>query len=98
MGMVSPLGIGVEATWKGLLEGRGGIRPVSFFDASPLRSRIAGEVEGFDPEAFGIDFKLAKRCDRFTQFALATTHEALRHARLEITPSISDRVGVIIGS
>ncbi len=98
MGMVSPLGIGVDATWKGVLEGRSGIRPVSFFDASHLRCRIAGEVEGFDPEAFGIDFKLAKRCDRFTQFALATTHEALRHARLEIDPSFSDRVGVIVGS
>jgi 3-oxoacyl-[acyl-carrier-protein] synthase II len=98
MGMVSPLGIGVEATWKGVLEGRTGIRPVSFFDASPLRCRIAGEVPGFSPETFGIDFKLAKRCDRFTQFALATTHEALQQARLAITPAISERIGVIIGS
>jgi 3-oxoacyl-[acyl-carrier-protein] synthase II len=98
MGMVSPLGIGVDASWKGVLDGRSGVGPITHFDASPLRSRIAGEVHGFDPEVFGIDFKLAKRCDRFTQFALATTHEALNHARLTVEPSFSERVGVIVGS
>ncbi|MDB5057898.1 MAG: Beta-ketoacyl synthase [Chloroflexi bacterium] len=98
MGVISPLGIGVDATWNGLIEGRSGIRPITFFDPSLLRSRIAGEVEGFDPTAFDIDFKLAKRCDRFTQFALATSHEALAQAQLSIEPSFSERVGVIIGS
>jgi beta-ketoacyl-acyl-carrier-protein synthase II len=59
---------------------------------------MAGEVQGFDPTCFDIDFKLAKRCDRFTQFAMATTHEALSHARLTIDKAGADRVGVIIGS
>jgi 3-oxoacyl-[acyl-carrier-protein] synthase II len=98
MGAISPLGIGVEATWRSLIEGRSGIRAVSFFDAAPLRSRIAGEVHGFDPSAFDIDPKLAKRCDRFAQFSMATVHEALSQACLTIDDTMAERVGVIIGS
>jgi 3-oxoacyl-[acyl-carrier-protein] synthase II len=98
MGAISPLGIGLDATWDRLIAGCGGIGPVTFFDATPLRCRIAGEVEGFDPGDFDIDFKLARRCDRFSLFSLATVHEALKHARLTIDPSFADRVGVIIGS
>lgn len=98
MGAISPLGIGLDATWNALIEGRCGIRGITFFDASPLRSRIAGEVHGFDPTAFGIDPKVAKRCDRFTQFSMATVQEALCQGRLTVDPSFADRVGVIIGS
>ena len=96
--MISPLGIGLDATWSELIAGRGGIGPVTFFDASPLPSRIAGEAPNFDPLQFDIDRKLARRCDRFTLFSLATTQEALSHARLTVDPSFADRVGVIIGS
>jgi 3-oxoacyl-[acyl-carrier-protein] synthase II len=98
MGVISPLGIGLDATWKGLVEGRSGIGPVTFFDASVLRCRFAGEVHGFDPGAFDIDFKLAKRCDRFTLLAMATVQEALTQGRLTIDESMADRAGVIIGS
>lgn len=98
MGVLSPLGLGQEATWSGLLAGRSGIGPVTFFDASPLPSRIAGEVPNFDPKCYDIDAKLARRCDRFTQLAMAATHEALGQSRLAIDPSISERVGVVIGS
>lgn len=97
MGVISPLGVGVEPTWSGLIAGRCGIGEVTFFDASELPSRIAGEVKDFDPTAF-MDRKLARRCDRFSQFSLAATHEALTHARLTFDPSFADRVGVIIGS
>ena len=97
MGVISPLGIGVERTWSGLIAGEGGIGPVTFFDASPLPSRIAGQVPGFDPEQF-MDKKLARRCDRFTQFALATTQEALEQSGLVVDASIAERIGVIIGS
>lgn len=98
MGVISPLGVGLEPTWSNLIAGRCGIGPVTFFDASALPSRIAGEVRDFDPQAFDIDKKLARRCDRFTQFSLATTHQALSQARLTLDPSFADRVGVIIGS
>jgi 3-oxoacyl-[acyl-carrier-protein] synthase II len=98
IGLISPLGIGLDATWKGLIEGRGGVGPVTNFDASALRSRIAGEVQGFDPADFGIDLKLARRCDRFSLFSMAATHEALEHGRLTVDPSFADRMGVIVGS
>jgi 3-oxoacyl-[acyl-carrier-protein] synthase II len=98
MGVISPLGIGLDTTWSELIAGRGGIGPVTFFNASPLPSRIAGEAPNFDPLQFDIDRKLARRCDRFTLFSLATTQEALSHARLTVDPSFADRVGVIIGS
>lgn len=97
MGVISPLGVGLERTWTGLVEGRTGIGPVTFFDPAPLSSRIAGEVPNFDPKAF-MDAKLARRCDRFSQFSLATAAMALEQARLTVDPSYSDRVGVIIGS
>jgi 3-oxoacyl-[acyl-carrier-protein] synthase II len=98
MGVISPLGVGLEPTWSNLIAGRCGIGPVTFFDPAPLPCRIAGEVKGFDPQHFDIDKKLARRCDRFTQFALATSRQALVQARLTIDPSFADRVGVIIGS
>jgi 3-oxoacyl-[acyl-carrier-protein] synthase II len=98
MGVISPLGVGLEATWSGLIAGRSGIGPVTLFDVSKLSSQIAGEVRQFDPSDFDIDRKLARRCDRFTLFAMATAQEALTAARLTITPSFSERVGVIIGS
>jgi 3-oxoacyl-[acyl-carrier-protein] synthase II len=97
MGVISPLGIGLEATWHALIEGRNGIREITFFDATGYPSRIAGEVAGFDPGVF-MDRKLARRCDRFTQFAMATTEEALRQARLTIEPAMAERIGVVIGS
>lgn len=97
-GVISPLGVGLAPTWSGLVEGRCGVRGVSFFDASRLPSRIAGEVPDFEPTEY-MDRKLARRCDRFTQFAMATAHEALTQARLTtIDPSFAERVGVIIGS
>jgi len=97
MGVISPLGVGLDATWDGLIAGRSGIGPVTFFDASALPSRMAGEVPEFDASQF-MDRKLARRCDRFTQFAMATTEEALQQAKLTVDHSFSERVGVIIGS
>jgi 3-oxoacyl-[acyl-carrier-protein] synthase II len=97
MGVISPLGTGVESTWSGLINGRCGVHEITFFDASGLPSRIAGEVRDFDPTAY-MDRKLARRCDRFSQFSLAATHEALTQAHLTFDPSCAERTGVIIGS
>ncbi|HLS91505.1 MAG TPA: beta-ketoacyl-ACP synthase II [Limnochordia bacterium] len=96
MGAISPLGIGVDALWEGLIQGRSGVGPITSFDASRFSTRIAAEVKDFDPTDF-MDRKDARRMDRFAQFAVAGARMALEDA------SISDnvdweRVGVLIGS
>ncbi len=97
VGLVSPLGIGTEVTWQGLLEGRSGIGPITQFDPSDYPSRIAGEVTGFDPADF-LDKKEIKKSDRFIQLALAASQFALEDSGLTIAAANAERVGVIIGS
>ncbi|MBX5493450.1 MAG: beta-ketoacyl-[acyl-carrier-protein] synthase II, partial [Chloroflexi bacterium] len=83
MGAVTPLGLDVPSTWEAMLAGRSGIGPITRFDASGYRVRIAAEVQGFDPEPV-MGKKEARRTDRFVQMALAATREALADARLTI--------------
>ncbi len=97
LGVVSPVGLDVESTWSGLVAGRAGVGPISQFDASELDVRIAGEVRGFDPTRF-MEPKEARRTDRFTQFALAATAEALTMADLVVDEASSHEVGVIVGA
>ncbi len=97
IGLVSPLGVGTEATWEGLLSGRSGIGPITKFDASEYASRIAGEVRAFDAAQF-VAKKDLKKMDLFIQYALAATQFALDDAELKISPEHADRVGVYIGS
>lgn len=97
IGLVSPLGVGTDATWEGLLAGRSGVGPITRFDASEFNSRIAGEVPDFDPEAF-MDRKDARKADTFIQYALAATSVAMSDSGLTIDDSNAERVGVIIGS
>ncbi|WPD19944.1 beta-ketoacyl-ACP synthase II [Thermaerobacter composti] len=97
VGAVTPLGVGVDALWEGILAGRSGIRRISRFDPSPFPSQIAGEVPGFDPTAF-IDRKEARRMDRFTQFAMATVAMALQDAGLDPASLDGDRLGVVMGT
>lgn len=97
VGLVSPLGVGTEQTWRAILEGRSGIGPITAFDASGFPSRIAGEVKGFEPEKF-IERKELKRMGRFIQFAIAATEFAMQASGLKVTPENSERVGVYISS
>ncbi|HUY96707.1 MAG TPA: beta-ketoacyl-ACP synthase II [Verrucomicrobiae bacterium] len=97
MGAVSPLGVGVEATWSGLLAGRNGIDRIASFDPSPFASQMAGEVKGFDPQSF-LERKHAQHTARFTQFALFAAQEAMTASGLAITDANRHDVGVIIGS
>jgi 3-oxoacyl-[acyl-carrier-protein] synthase II len=97
IGMISPLGIGNEATWQGLVEGRSGIGPITKFDVSQYTSRIAGEVHGFDPEQW-IEKKEVKKSDTFIHFAIAAATIAARDSGLDMSNEDSDRVGVVIGS
>jgi 3-oxoacyl-[acyl-carrier-protein] synthase II len=97
VGLVIPTGIGAATAWKNVCEGKSGIGPLTRFDASRFETKIAGEVKGFNPDLV-IDRKEVKRMDLFVQFALVATKEALEDARLEITPEIGERMGVIVGT
>jgi 3-oxoacyl-[acyl-carrier-protein] synthase II len=97
VGLVSPVGVGTEETWKALLEGQSGIGPITLFDASKYSCRFAGEVKGFAPEKF-IERKDVKKMGRFIHFALAASKFAISQAALEITPENAERVGVYVGS
>src|SRR5512141_2693854 len=97
LGAVSPVGQGVENTWREFLAGTSGVGPITQFDASSYPSRIAGEVKDFRPPTC-VEPKEAKRMSRFELFALAATEEAIAQAKLTIDDSNSERVGVLIGT
>ncbi len=97
VGVVSPIGTGVQAFWNALMEGRSGVRRIAAFDPSAFDCQIAAEMTDFDPSAF-MDRKEIRRNDRFVHFAVAATRMALEDAKFAITPQTADRVGVIIGT
>lgn len=97
LGLVTPLGIGVEENWSALLEGRSGIGTITSFDSSSLPVHIAGEVKGFDPADY-IEHKEIKKMDRFIHFAIAASQMAVDDSGLRITDANAERVGVVIGS
>ncbi|MBC7223999.1 MAG: beta-ketoacyl-ACP synthase II [Anaerolineae bacterium] len=97
LGAVTSLGNGVETYWKGLLEGRSGVGPMTYFDVSEYPTRIAALVKDFDPLDF-MDRKDAKRTARFTQYAWAAAAEALAQAQLDLSKEDPFRVGAEIGS
>jgi len=97
LGCISPVGNSVEETWQALLAGKSGAASITHFDASHHKTKFAAEVKGFDGVAlFGT--REARKMDRFTQFAMAATQEALAQAGLDINTSNRDRIGVLIGS
>ncbi|MBI5286610.1 MAG: beta-ketoacyl-ACP synthase II, partial [Deltaproteobacteria bacterium] len=97
LGVISPLGTGVEKTWDGILKGKSGIRRITRFDPTNFPVQIAGEVPDFNPEAF-IEKKEIKKMDLFIQYALASSLMAVKDAGLEINESNAERVGVYIGA
>ena len=98
IGLISPLGIGTEETWNGLMEGRSGIAAVTRFEMSEeYPCRIAGEVKGFEPTQF-FPKKEIKKTDTFIQYSMGAAQFAIEDSGLEIDESNGDRVGVLIGS
>ncbi len=95
LGVVSPVGIGVKETWQGLLNGKLGIDRISRFDPSELRVQIAGEVKEFEPADY-MDYKEARRLDRYIQFAVAAAKEAYEDAGLATSGLDHDRIGVFV--
>ena len=97
MGMVSPLGTGLEKTWQALIQGKSAVARITKFDPTGFDTQIAAEVKDFVPENF-IDKKDLKRMDIFIQYAVASAAMALEDSQLKITPAIADRVGVVVGA
>jgi 3-oxoacyl-[acyl-carrier-protein] synthase II len=97
IGIISPLGLDVPSTWQEIIAGRSGVDFITLFDASEFDVKIAGEVKGFDPLLY-IDRKRARHMDRFTQFAIAASLEAVESTSLRIDSSNGYEVGVIIGN
>jgi 3-oxoacyl-[acyl-carrier-protein] synthase II len=97
VGMITPLGVGVQESWDGLLAGRSGIRKITHFDASNFPTQIAGEVEGFSAEDY-IESKEIKKMDRFIHLAVAAASISLADSGLKITDENAERVGVTVGS
>jgi len=97
MGMVSPLGTGVEKTWQALIQGKSAVARITKFDPTGFDTQIAAEVKDFVPENF-IDKKELKRMDIFIQYAMGAAAMALEDSQLKITPANADRVGVVVGA
>ncbi|WP_019637261.1 beta-ketoacyl-ACP synthase II [Paenibacillus fonticola] len=97
LGVISPLGNEVELFWNRLVHGESGISAIDTFDASRHKTKIAGIVRDFDPDAlFGR--REARRMDRFCQFALAATEQAVADAGLDLEQTDKERMGVYVGS
>ncbi|MDZ4245834.1 MAG: beta-ketoacyl-ACP synthase II [Dehalococcoidia bacterium] len=97
LGIISPMGLDAKTTWEALADGRSSVGPITHFDASNFSTKIAAEVKGFDPVQF-MDRKDARHMDRFTQFAMAASLQAVEQANLKLDGDTGDETGVIIGS
>ena len=93
MGAITPLGNTIDAYWNGLINGVSGADMITLFDASKFRTKFACEVKGFEPTNF-LDRKEARKIDRFTQFALVVSDQAMADAGLTSENINPDRVGV----
>jgi 3-oxoacyl-[acyl-carrier-protein] synthase II len=97
IGAVSPVGLTVSSMWEALISGKSGIDYISSFDPAPFDTKFAAEVKGFDPMMY-VSRKEAHRMDRFTQFAVAASLQAVESAGLKIDNNNAEETGVIIGS
>jgi len=96
IGLVTPLGVGTEATWSGLVEGKSGVAPISGYDATALRTQLAADIPDFDPEQFA-HRRVLRSMTRNDQLALAGASLAIADAGLESSED-GDRLGLFVGS
>ena len=97
LGMLSPLGLNSEDTWRKLLAGESGIGEITHFDCSNYSTRFAGQINDFDPQEY-IEKKETKKMDRFIQLGIAAGKQALVDSGFTVSPDNAHRVGVAIGS
>jgi 3-oxoacyl-[acyl-carrier-protein] synthase II len=98
MGAVTPLGLDVETTWANLIAGKSGASAITSWDVSRYDCRFAAQVPDFEPRRYFFNEKDARRADRYSQLAMASAKEAVKHAGLDPKQVDLDRVGVLIGS
>src|ERR1700720_4235205 len=96
LGLITPLGTGVEKNWEALMAGRSGIGPITRFDISDYPTKIAGQVPDFDPLDW-IEKKDVRKMDLFIQYAMGAAEQAMRQSGLQITEDNADDVGVLVG-
>jgi 3-oxoacyl-[acyl-carrier-protein] synthase II len=97
MGVITPIGNNVQTYWQGLIDGRSGAGPITYFDASAFDTKFACELKGFDPLKY-MDRKLAQRADPFTLYGIVACQEAMRDSGLNLEKEDRERIGVIYGS
>src|SRR5690606_4078307 len=97
LGAVTPLGIGVNVLWSGLVAGQSGVSALTHFDTTDFPVKIGGYIHAFNPEDF-FDRRDAKRMARFTQFAMVATQEAIKDAGLDLDQEDRNRVGIEMGN
>jgi len=97
LGAVTPIGLNVQDFWNGLISGKNGVAPITHFDASKFDTKFAAEVKDFNPDLY-FDKKAVKRLDRFSQFAIAASVQAIDDAKVDFENFNKDRAGVIFGS
>ncbi len=97
LGLVTPLGTGLEKNWEALMAGRSGIAAITRFDASDFATHIGGEVRDFNPLDW-IEKRDVKKMDRFIQYAIAAAEQAMRQSGLKIDHDNAERVGVLMGN
>lgn len=97
VGLVTPLGLGIDNVWQKILNGESGIAPITRFDASRHETKFAGEVKDFNAEEY-MSHKEVKRVDLFIQYALAAAKIAVDDSGLDMTKEDAERVGVIVGT
>lgn len=96
IGMISPVGLDVPSTWQGLVSGKSGVDYITHFEPGPLETKIAAEVKNFDPAQY-MDRKEFRHMDRFVQFAVAASLQAVEQAHLNIDDTNAGGIGVVIG-
>ncbi len=97
IGALTPLGLDMESTWEGLIEGRSGIAPITAFDTTEFSCPIAGELKGFEPTNY-VDAKLLRRIDRSSVLAMAASRQAVEDAQLDLERQAPGSVGIVLGT
>src|SRR5271169_2300529 len=98
LGAVTPLGLDVPTTWTNLIAGKSGVSSITSWDASKYDCRFAAQVKDFEPKKHFFNEKDARRADRYSQLAMASAKEAVKHSGLDPERLKLDRVGVLVGS
>jgi 3-oxoacyl-[acyl-carrier-protein] synthase II len=97
LGALTPVGLNVQEFWSSLIQGKSGVDYITYFDTKEFATKFAAELKGFNPQNF-MDRKMAQRTDPFTQYAIASTAEAIKDSELNLEKIDRERVGVVFGS